>query len=104
MKKIFLLLVLFPLLANAQKLPTLEDKTKDLKKKEGFLNFYWDEQAGKIWLEIDKLDKEILYTTSLPAGLGSNDIGLDRGLLGSERIVKFSKVGRYSADLLLSNE
>jgi hypothetical protein len=32
--------------------------------------------------------------TSLPAGLGSNDIGLDRGLLGGERIVKFSKVGR----------
>ena len=47
-----------------------------------------------MWLEIDKLDREILYINSLPAGLGSNDIGLDRGLLGSERIVKFSKVGR----------
>ena len=94
MQKILLLLLLFPILVNAQKLPTLEEKTKDLKKKEGFLNFYWDEQAGKMWLEIDKLDREILYINSLPAGLGSNDIGLDRGLLGSERIVKFSKVGR----------
>jgi hypothetical protein len=36
----------------------------------------------------------MLYVTSLPAGLGSNDVGLDRGLLGSERIVKFSKNGR----------
>ena len=94
MHKILLLLALLPFVVHAQKLPALEEKTKDLKKKEGFLNFYWDDQSGKIWLEIDKLDREILYVTSLPAGLGSNDIGLDRGLLGSERIVKFTKVGR----------
>ena len=94
MQKLILLLILFPFLSSAQKLPTVEEKTKDLKKKEGFLNFYWDDQAGKILLEIDKPDQEILYITSLPAGLGSNDIGLDRGLLGSERIVRFTKVGR----------
>ncbi|HTE13418.1 MAG TPA: zinc-dependent metalloprotease, partial [Chitinophagaceae bacterium] len=81
--------------ANAQqKLPGIEEKTNGLKKYEGYLNFYWDENAGKIWLEIDKLDSEILYQTSLPAALGSNDVGLDRGLLGSTCIVKFSKVGR----------
>ena len=94
MQKIFLFLFLIPVLTSAQKLSTVEEKTKDLKKYEGFLNFYWDENAGKIFLEIDKTDTEILYVTSLPAGLGSNDIGLDRGLLGGERIVKFSKVGR----------
>lgn len=94
MRKIFLLLFLFPLIIKAQKLPTLEEKTRDLKKNEGFFNFYWDENSGKIWLEIDTLDTEILYVVSLPAGLGSNDIGLDRGLLGGEKIVKFSKVGR----------
>jgi len=94
MKSIFLLLFLFPVLVFAQKLSSIEDKTKDLKKFEGFFNFYWDENTGKIFLEIDKPDTEVLYYTSLPAGLGSNDIGLDRGLLGGERIVKFSKVGR----------
>jgi hypothetical protein len=47
----------------------------------GFFNFYWEEQ-GKIWLQIDKLDEEILYQTSLPAGLGSNEVSLDRGILG----------------------
>jgi hypothetical protein len=94
MRKLFLLLLLLPLYSLAQKLPTIEEKTKDLKKQEGFLPFYWDENAGKIWLEISKTDTELLYVTSLPAGLGSNDIGLDRGLLGAERIVKFSKVGR----------
>jgi hypothetical protein len=39
----------------------------------GFFNFYWEESTGKIWLQIDKLDEEILYQTSLPAGLGSNE-------------------------------
>ena len=94
MQKLLFLFLLFPFYLSAQKLPSIEDKTKDLKKFEGFLNFYWDENAGKVWLEVNKLDTEILYVISLPAGLGSNDIGLDRGLLGGERIVKFSKVGR----------
>ena len=94
MQKIFAILFILPFYAAAQKLPAIEEKTKDLKKYDGFMNFYWDENAGKIWLEVDKPDTEILYVTSLPAGLGSNDVGLDRGLLGSERIVKFSKVGR----------
>jgi hypothetical protein len=80
--------------AGRQGLPSIEDKTKDLKKFDGYLNFYWDENAGKIWLEVNKLDTEILYVTSLPAGLGSNDVGLDRGLPGGGRIVKFSKIGR----------
>ncbi|WP_291403898.1 zinc-dependent metalloprotease [Daejeonella sp.] len=59
----------------------------------GFLNYYWDESTGKIWLQIDKLDQEILYQTSLPAGLGSNDIGLDRGVMGTTSVVKFNRVG-----------
>jgi hypothetical protein len=94
MKKNLWLLLLFCGAASAQKLPSIEDKTKDLKKFEGYLNFYWDENAGKIWLEISKLDDEVLYVTSLPAGLGSNDLGLDRGLPGGGRIIKFSKTGR----------
>src|SRR5262245_50081093 len=94
MRKLLIGLLILPIYLSAQKLPSIEEKTKDMKKQEGFLNFYWDPNAGKIWLEIDKPDSELLYFTSLPAGLGSNDIGLDRGLLGGERIVKFSRVGR----------
>ncbi len=95
MKNILLGLLLLPSICFCQSsLPSIDQKTKDLKKYEGFLNFYWDENSGKIWLEIDKLDTELLYYTSLPAGLGSNDIGLDRGLLGGEKIIKFVKTGR----------
>ncbi|MEO6314041.1 MAG: zinc-dependent metalloprotease [Chitinophagaceae bacterium] len=95
MKYCFFLFLLLSTFVNAQQqLPGIEEKTNGLKKYEGFLNFYWDANAGKIWLEIDKLDSELLYQTSLPAALGSNDIGLDRGLLGNTCVVKFSKVGR----------
>jgi hypothetical protein len=60
---------------------------------EGFFNFSWDEKNGKLFLKIDILGEEFLYVNSLAAGIGSNDIGLDRGQLGNERIVKFEKVG-----------
>lgn len=94
MRKFVLLALLCPLIGLAQKLPSIEEKTNGLKKYEGYFPFYWDENSGKFWLEIDKLDTEFLYVVSLPAGLGSNDIGLDRGLLGEDRIVKFTKTGR----------
>lgn len=94
MQRLLFIFLLFPFCLAAQKLTSIEDKTKEFKKYEGYFHFYWDENAGKIWLEINKLDTEFLYVPSLPAGLGSNDIGLDRGLLGGERIVRFSKVGK----------
>ncbi|MBY0481130.1 MAG: zinc-dependent metalloprotease [Chitinophagaceae bacterium] len=65
-----------------------------MQKMEGYFNFWWDANTGKIWLQIDKLDKEFLYINSLPAGLGSNDIGLDRGQIGNTRIVYFNRVGK----------
>jgi Met-zincin/Domain of unknown function (DUF5117) len=93
--RIYLLFcLLFPLVLRCQTLPAIEDKTKGMKKMEGYLNYYWDESSGKVWLEVDKLDSEILYVTSLPAALGSNDIGLDRGLLGDTRIISFNRAGR----------
>ncbi|HNP07293.1 MAG TPA: DUF5117 domain-containing protein, partial [Cyclobacteriaceae bacterium] len=64
-----------------------------MKKYEGFFEFYYDEKQDKIFLVIDKFNEEFLYINSLSAGIGSNDIGLDRGQLGGERIVKFDKRG-----------
>jgi hypothetical protein len=89
-----LITILFPSIIIAQALPAIEEKTKGLKKQEGYLNYYWDEAAGKIWLEVDKTGTEILYNLSMPAAIGSNDIGLDRGLLGGGHIVVFNRVGR----------
>ena len=71
----------------------ISDKTNGMKKYPGYFNFYWDANTGKIWLEIDKLDREFLYVSSLPAGLGSNNVGLDRNQLGATRIVRFQRIG-----------
>ena len=62
-------------------------------KKEGFVPFYLDEEKGKIYLEISSLNQELLYVNALTAGIGSNDIGLDRGQLGDTRVVEFRKTG-----------
>ena len=93
MIRLLLLLTFLPFFVSAQSANAIKEKTKNMKSYNGFMNFYWEENTGKIWLEIDKMDKEILYQTSLPAGLGSNDIGLDRGIMGTTYLVKFSRVG-----------
>ena len=91
------LLLLFLCLAfgkiTAQTPITYETKTQKMQAFKGYFNFFWDEKEGKIWLEIDKIDKEFLYVHSLPSGVGSNDIGLDRGQIGGQRVVKFIKSG-----------
>jgi hypothetical protein len=60
----------------------------------GYFNYYWDAAQGKIFIAVDKLETPFLYVNSLPAGLGSNDIGLDRGQIGDSRIVYFQRVGK----------
>ncbi|MEX2457258.1 MAG: zinc-dependent metalloprotease, partial [Balneolaceae bacterium] len=72
---------------------SISEKTSGMDHYEGYLDFWWDDGEGKIWMEIDKLDEEILYVNSMAAGMGSNDIGIDRSQLGDTRIVSFKKVG-----------
>ena len=67
--------------------------SNEFDKFKGFFNFSYDESKDKIFLEVDKLDYEFLYIGSLASGVGSNDIGLDRGQLGQEKLVKFVKKG-----------
>ena len=72
---------------------TIAQKTASMQKFPGHIPFYWDTKAGKIWLEIERWDTEFLYLTSLPAGVGSNDIGLDRGKAADTAIVRFERSG-----------
>src|SRR6266704_3406057 len=99
-----ILLVSFLLICNASvpaqprstadaKVVTIAEKVAGMQKFPGYFPFYWDAKAGKIWLEIDKWNSEFLYVESLPAGIGSNDLGLDRGQLGQSHIVRFERTG-----------
>ena len=79
--------------AAAEKTTSVSEKTKSMEKMAGYFNLYWDAKAGKLWLEIDKWSTEFLYQSSMPAGIGSNDIGLDRGQLGGTHVVRFERSG-----------
>jgi hypothetical protein len=59
----------------------------------GFLPLHWDAGKGQLFLEIPRLDTDMLYFDSLPQGAGSNDLGLDRGQVSDARIVRFERVG-----------
>jgi hypothetical protein len=85
--------LLAPLASAQTATPSIDDKTKGLQKLDGFVPLYWDSRAGTLWLEIGRFDTELLYVTALSAGLGSNDLGLDRGQLGGEHVVSFRRVG-----------
>ncbi|WP_225035787.1 zinc-dependent metalloprotease [Winogradskyella sp. SM1960] len=90
MKNIFFLLGIF--LISSQFQAQILDK-KDLKSYDGYFDFYYEESTDKIYLKVEKLNDEFLYVNSLATGIGSNDIGLDRGQLGDERVVYFEKAG-----------
>jgi len=72
---------------------TIDARTSGFQKLDGYMPLYWDEKTGSLWMEINKFDTEMLYSTGLTAGLGSNDIGLDRGQGGQGRVVKFQRIG-----------
>ncbi len=70
-----------------------ENYKKDFTEYKGLFNFYHDEKKDKVYLEINQLDTEFLYVYSLSSGIGSNDLGLDRGQIGNEQVVYFKKAG-----------
>jgi hypothetical protein len=59
----------------------------------GYFPLYYDAKAGKLFLEIARWNNDFLYVNSLPAGIGSNDIGLDRGQIGGSMVVRFERHG-----------
>ncbi len=69
------------------------EKSKDYRKFEGLFNFYYDAKTDKIFMEVPELEKEFLYVYALSSGIGSNDLGLDRGQLGNEQVVYFKRAG-----------
>jgi hypothetical protein len=72
---------------------TIEARTAGMERMDGFMPLYWDADAGQLFMEIGRWNEELLNLTGLGAGLGSNDIGLDRGVSQGSRIVYFERVG-----------
>ena len=87
------LLFLFTLCSSFILIGQFSEKSKQFQKFDGFFNFQYDAKTDKIYLEVSELEKEFLYVNSLSSGIGSNDIGLDRGQLGNEQVVFFRRAG-----------
>lgn len=79
--------------AAPQPTPTVAEKVSGLQPRPGLFPLYWDPRAGKLFMALPATDHDFLLLDQLPWGLGSNDIGLDRGQLGQGRLVHFSRVG-----------
>ena len=80
-------------LAAQEALPSIEDRTSSMRAIDGFMPLYWEAATGKLWMEIGRWDTDLLHMAGLASGLGSNDIGLDRGALAGSRVVRFRRVG-----------
>ena len=87
---LFLIQILFVGASYAQ---NISEKVADLEATEGFFTYYFDQNEDKLWLKVTELNNEFLYANYLAAGVGSNDIGLDRSQQGGERVVYFEKRG-----------
>ncbi|MEC8966797.1 MAG: zinc-dependent metalloprotease [Pseudomonadota bacterium] len=74
-------------------LPSIGEFTSDMTKKDGLIPVYYDDESDKVYLAVPRDHAEYLFQSSLPYGVGSNDIGLDRGQLGDTRLVSFEKFG-----------
>lgn len=77
-------------------LPTIAEKTAGMQSNPGFFTDYWDAREGAIWLRIEnaRLETPFILYESLPSGVGSNDIGLDRGETGNSYVVHFERSGK----------
>ena len=79
--------------AQEDTLPSIEEKTQNADRMEGFFNLYWDDSSGSLYWEIDELGTEFLYQISMGSGLGSNPVGIDRGQLRGTHILEPRRVG-----------
>jgi hypothetical protein len=91
-------LLFAPTSAPAQGTPSAADatvskKTAGMHHLDGLFPLDWDAKTGKLYLEIAGFNKDFLLLDQLPYGLGSNDLGLDRGQLGRGKVVRFYRSG-----------
>ncbi|WP_404341204.1 zinc-dependent metalloprotease [Pseudoalteromonas mariniglutinosa] len=89
-----LLTVLLTMITQAQAaIKSINDFTEQMNHFPGYFAFFYDTDNGKVYVKVDKLEQPFLLQQSLPYGVGSNDIGLDRGQLGKTYLAQFERFG-----------
>lgn len=110
MRRIILLATILPMIAscasvgtqtvdNSSTVPESSSEASQAEGHEGLLAMRFERQAGKVWLDLPGGLEEgeelgsFLYVEGLVAGLGSNPVGLDRGRIGSTRVISLRRQG-----------
>jgi len=79
--------------APSDEVPDIASQLNSAEQLDGFFDLYWDQRGGRLIVKIESFDSPFLYVSSMARGVGSNDIGLDRGQLGGEKVVRFQRSG-----------
>ena len=82
------------LIPSAHAASSFDKAVSGLDAQHGFLDVYRDAPQGRVLVAVKDFDKPFLIVSSLPQGLGSNDVGLDRGQPGEVRLVEFRRYGK----------
>lgn len=67
--------------------------TQGMEQQDGYFPFFYDSHQDKVFLQVPLTPAPFIFQSSLPRGIGSNDLGLDRGQLGKTRLAEFSVHG-----------
>ena len=59
----------------------------------GFFDMTYEESTGKLLMTVKNLNQDFLMVNGYGTGIGSNDLGMDRGKIGDIKVVRFEKHG-----------
>ncbi|MFC2953165.1 zinc-dependent metalloprotease [Marinicaulis aureus] len=84
--------------ASAPENVWVDDSVKDFTRKDGFLTLFADEKGGKVFAvfppaDADGVSLRAIHAAGLTSGLGSNPVGLDRGLFDGGSLIAFRRIG-----------
>jgi len=88
-----LLLVVLPVFASTPLFAQAASQRSSWERRDGYVPFYWDAARGRVLLEITRLGQDLLYYTTVSKGIGSVELGLDRGLGTTSAVIRFERVG-----------
>jgi hypothetical protein len=71
---------------------TMTQRTAGLQRQEGFLPIYLDSAKGRLLMEV-RLNEDMLYFVTVSKGIGSVDLGIDRGASGGSKLIHFERAG-----------
>lgn len=88
---------LAPAIENA-KTVWIDESVASFTRRDGFLTLFADEDGGRVYAVFPPTDEEgvslrAIYAAGLTSGLGSNPVGLDRGLFDSGSLIAFRRIG-----------